>query len=162
MLAGSDTPTPLTQKNRAAARPQNNGTAKPKRQEPISVPRTCKRCGEIVPKERRVFCSDACRIAFQAHSLAGTISTLNGTEPAPQSTHDIPTIDAPALLADFTLEDYYREIAPALARVPVAVIRRATGLSRSYCKLIRQGKVVPHRVHWAVLRVMVDEISKRH
>src|SRR5258708_17512130 len=69
LLAGNALPTSLTQEKRSTGRPQNNGTAKPMRQEPITIARTCKRCGEIVPKERRVFCSDVCRIAFQGTHL---------------------------------------------------------------------------------------------
>ena len=63
--------------------------------------------------------------------------------------------DVPPLPADYSLEDYHREIAPALSSVPVAFIRRATGLSYAYCKRIRRGNVVPHVAHWAALRALV-------
>jgi hypothetical protein len=152
VLAGNALPTSLTQEKRSAGRPQNNGTAKPKRQEPITIARSCKRCGEIVPKERRVFCSYACRIAYQSTQLISTIDTLNNAPVAPRVAPEVPTNDVPPLPADYTLEQYRTEIAPALARVPVAFIRRATGLSYAYCKMIRRGKVVPHVAHWAALR----------
>jgi hypothetical protein len=163
LLAGNALPTSLTQEKRSASRPQNNGTAKPKRQEPITIARTCKRCGEIVPKERRVFCSDACRIAFQGTQLTSTIDTLNCVQVARPVAPEVPSIDTPPLPADYTLEQYRNEIAPALARVPVASIRRATGLSYAYCKRIRRGDVVPHVVHWAALQALVklsDEASR--
>jgi hypothetical protein len=63
------------------------------------------------------------------------------------------------LPADYTLEQYRNEIAPALAHVPVASIRRAIGLSYAYCKRIRRGAVVPHVAHWAALRGLVTDIS---
>ena len=71
-------------------------------------------------------------------------------EAPPQAVPELPAIGAPPLPADFVLEDYQSE----MARVPVAFIRRATGLSYSYCKLIRRGKIVPHVAHWAALRAL--------
>jgi len=155
MLAGSDTPTPLTQNNRAAARPQNNGKPKAKKEAPITLPRKCKRCGEAVPKERRVFCSEICRVLYQGEKLTDTIEQLSDMSswyaqmPEQGVPNGAPHID------EITVEMYRTEIAPALANVPIATIRNATGLSRSYCKLIRQGKVIPHVCHWAALWTVI-------
>jgi len=107
-----------------------------------------------VPKERRVFCSDTCRIALQGTQLTSTIDALNNGQVAPPVAPEVPPIDAPPLPADYTLEQYQQEITPALTHVPVAYIRRATGLSYAYCKRIRRGDVVPHVSHWAALRAL--------
>ena len=42
---------------------------------------------------------------------------------------------------------YRAAILPSLSPIPVASIRRVTGLSRSYCKLIPQGKAIPHSLY---------------
>ena len=109
-----------------------------------------------MPKERRVFCSDVCRIAFQGEQLTSTIGVLNSVKDTPYVAPDVPPIAVTPLPADYTLEQYQAEIAPALARVPVASIRRAMGLSYAYCKRIRRGDVVPHVSHWAALRALID------
>ena len=105
-------------------------------------------CGN---RERRVFGSEVCRVQYQGEQLAETKEQLSDTERwyAPMPEQRVPN-SAP-YIDDITVEMYRNEIAPALATVPIATIRSATGLSHSYCKLIRQGKVIPHVSHWAAL-----------
>jgi len=136
LLAGNALPTSLTQEKRSASRHKNNGTANrnDKNRSRLRVPVSA--VGNRAERAA-VFCSDACRIAFQAHSLTGTIDALNDVQAAPYVASEVPPIDAP-LPNDYTLEQYRQEIAPVLARVPVALIRRATGLSYAYCKRIRR------------------------
>ncbi len=46
---------------------------------------------------------------------------------------------------------FTREILPALRRVTVGAMARATGLGTGYCSMIRRGKYVPHPRHWQAL-----------
>ena len=54
---------------------------------------------------------------------------------------------------------YEREILPGLSNLLAEDIRKATGLSLTYCAEIRKGRVIPHRRHWKPL----EELGpKRH
>ena len=48
------------------------------------------------------------------------------------------------------------EIGPKLKTVSWLETMRATGLSRTYCGMIRRGVRIPHPRHWGVLRTLVD------
>jgi len=161
LLAGSAIPTVLTGQKRAAARPQNNGKPKPKREPPITLPRKCKRCGEVVPKARRVFCSEVCRVRYQGEKLAEAKEQLSDTATWYAPMPDQPVNGSAPRAADISVEMYRNEIAPALANVPIATIRSATGLSRSYCKLIKRGKIIPHSSHWGVLKMFATSENTR-
>lgn len=52
-------------------------------------------------------------------------------------------------------DTYTREIGPKLGAISLAVLMKATGLSRPYCAMIRRGARVPHPRHWEALRVLV-------
>jgi hypothetical protein len=49
------------------------------------------------------------------------------------------------------VELFTREILPAIQNVPLRRLADATGLSLSYCALIRRGERVPHPRHWTRL-----------
>jgi hypothetical protein len=49
-------------------------------------------------------------------------------------------------------DTFRREILPGLQGVTVTSMAVASGLSIQYCSLIRNGKNVPHAMHWEVLR----------
>ncbi len=50
---------------------------------------------------------------------------------------------------------FEKEIGPKLGNVSLAETMRATGLSRTYCGMIRRGVRVPHPRHWEALRALV-------
>ena len=103
MFAGSDIPTVLTQQKRSAARPQN-GKVKRKRGTSITLPRQCKRCGEAAPKERRLFCSEVCRVLYQGEILAETKEQLSDTSTwyAPMPKQGVPNVAPRAI--DLSIE----------------------------------------------------------
>ena len=47
---------------------------------------------------------------------------------------------------------FEEEIRPKLKTVSLLETMRATGLSRTYCGMIRRGVRVPHPRHWEALR----------
>jgi hypothetical protein len=54
----------------------------------------------------------------------------------------------------FDPETFSSEIGPKLAKVSLAAMMKATGLSRPYCAMIRRGERVPHARHWAALGLL--------
>ncbi len=50
------------------------------------------------------------------------------------------------------LEVFRRDILPGLEGCGLAALMEATGLSRSYCAMIRRGAYTPHARHWESLR----------
>ncbi len=48
------------------------------------------------------------------------------------------------------------EIRPKLNVVSLLETMQATGLSRTYCGMIRRGVRVPHPRHWEALRELVE------
>jgi len=50
---------------------------------------------------------------------------------------------------------FEKEIGPRLGDVSLLETMQATGLSRTYCGMIRRGVRVPHPRHWEVLRELV-------
>jgi hypothetical protein len=50
---------------------------------------------------------------------------------------------------------FEKEIGPKLKAVSLLETMRATGLSRTYCGMIRRGVRIPHPRHWEALRELV-------
>ncbi len=50
---------------------------------------------------------------------------------------------------------FEREIGPKLKTASLLETMRATGLSRTYCGMIRRGVRIPHPRHWEALRDLV-------
>jgi hypothetical protein len=46
---------------------------------------------------------------------------------------------------------YVQQIQPHLAQLPLAQMRRATGLGETYCLQLKRGAVIPHPMHWEAL-----------
>ncbi len=138
---------------RNGARLGHNGEAREKKPQSVIAPRYCKRCGEIVPKKRRVFCGNNCRSLYQQWELAERKKEMRANE----AQSIVVPEDTPIVTIDriITLEEYQTEIAPRLADVRIAVLQRATGLSRAYCKMIKRG-CIPHSRHWAILMTIVE------
>lgn len=55
--------------------------------------------------------------------------------------------------------EFTEEILPRLRGASAAPMARATGLSSTYCLLIRKGKKVPHPRHWEALRKVAAAVS---
>jgi hypothetical protein len=53
-----------------------------------------------------------------------------------------------------TEQQFYEEVLPHLAEVPLSKLERATGLSNSACSRIRRGKMTPHPRHWDALAAL--------
>jgi hypothetical protein len=51
---------------------------------------------------------------------------------------------------------FEKEIRPKLKTVSLLETMRATGLSQTYCGMIRRGVRVPHLQHWEALRQLVN------
>jgi CRISPR-associated endonuclease Cas1 len=168
-------PTTLTQTNRRADRARRHGrtvvslpVAQPRRPE-----RTCRRCGGRVPHRDRLYCDD-CLPHYQhdryqafieagrkrkAEQAAAGVDSSHGGQAGERRAATIkqrwaeraawnPThIDHPS-----DPEWFREEILPALQRVPLSVLVRATGLTRGYLSQVRRGRKVPHQRHWSALR----------
>jgi hypothetical protein len=50
---------------------------------------------------------------------------------------------------------FEKEIGPKLKTVSLLETMQATGLSRTYCGMIRRGVRIPHPRHWEALRELV-------
>ena len=51
---------------------------------------------------------------------------------------------------------FEREIRPKLGNFSLLETMQATGLSRTYCGMIRRGVRIPHPRHWEALRDLVS------
>lgn len=170
-VAGS--PTPITQRRRAAARPQGARAAKAA----ARIDAACSWCGGSVEPGRRT-CSPECKAAVVAdnrpafveagrQSLArmrGAGSRVCLSEPARRRI-GLATSESvregrawsrthrwPADMAAFE-----REILPGLAGVTARAIADATGLSVGYCRRVIAGGVRPHPMWWAAMRAISDK-----
>jgi hypothetical protein len=52
--------------------------------------------------------------------------------------------------------DFATDILPLVADIPLPAIAKATGLSESYCSVIRRGIEIPHERHWEKLWSLVE------
>jgi hypothetical protein len=52
-------------------------------------------------------------------------------------------------------KEFRRTITPQLQAYTSTQLSRATGLSRRYCQLIRDGERVPHPIHWDAFRSLL-------
>jgi hypothetical protein len=158
----------LTQSNRSAGRkrqrkrPARNATAK------VHLPSaTCGTCGVRLTDASREVC-DTC--LPERRSAAGTIGR-RGSKSAPtpptSQTHSQARREAATgweEISGFEPRDrrsFDKQIRARLRNIPVKLIARATGLSRSYCARIRNGPVTPHPRHWATLRGLLDPNQDR-
>jgi CRISPR-associated endonuclease Cas1 len=165
--------TPLSRANISAVQKRGN---KPRRSgsyaAPVKTMPTCKSCGTKLFNKTRQYCS-ACwtvtRAALneqrvQNSKVALARARAEGRDPA-QTTearmkrHES-LIAAKAAERDWDAvgdhpviseQQFYEEVLPRLAEVPLSKIERATGLSNSACSRIRRGRMTPHPRHWDAL-----------
>jgi predicted nucleic acid-binding Zn ribbon protein len=169
--------TPLTQANRSAGRSSNNGQARERTAPPVRAHRACRQCGTPLRDSRRLFCTESCgetyrdevnRPKFRAagtakmaelraegrdpSKTANALGKLAATQreratarAAWDSKHGNAALDA---------EAFRLEVVPRLEGVSLSAMRRATGLSLTYCAQIKKGQRVPRPSYWAPLAAL--------
>jgi CRISPR-associated endonuclease Cas1 len=165
--------TPLSRHNMSAV--QRRGS-KPRRSlstsAPVKTRPTCKSCGTRLFNKTRQYCT-ACwsvtRAALQQQRVQNSHTVLaqaraEGRDPsqtaeARAKRHES-LIAAKAAEREWqaagahpviTEQQFYEEVLPRLAELPLSRIERATGLSNSACSRIRRGCMTPHPRHWDTL-----------
>jgi CRISPR-associated endonuclease Cas1 len=166
-------PTPLTQENRSRGR--DAFRRKPRKApRPHAIQRHCVECGTKLPEGRSRFCSAECVRSFKKHSPEPEFYEVSqqtlkkkraeGRDPAhggaaarkrgnsnrerarQRRGWEITHGDGEELKAWFA-----RVVTPALARISVSSIIRATGFSPRYASLVQKGEYIPHPVHYPAL-----------
>jgi hypothetical protein len=172
---------PLTSARRTRAG-SSAGTARPASNRPTRVLRrqreprplpVCKRCGDVVPRPKRVYC-DACLPHYQREQFAeafvdsGLIALAEQRAAGRDTTHGGAAakrrgrsiVDRKRAIQEWEREfgkvvdltAFEREVLPLIREIPLSRLVEATGLSLRYCSQIRRGERVPHPRHWAKLR----------
>jgi hypothetical protein len=161
--------TPLTGTNRAAGRTRRRPRVTKVATANATLPPTCKRCGESVPRRERTYCDD-CLPYYQREQYAeafhgaGLAAIAEEKKKGRDPTHGE---TAAARRADNNVQRKYearewderygkltdlsafqRDILPLIQDVPLSRLVRATGLSLRYVSLIRRGEKTPHPRHW--------------
>lgn len=169
---GAGLATPISQRNRSRGRgPHGRHAQSSGSRTPTS---RCATCGGPVPPGRST-CSAACEAEARAAGLpAFAEAGRRNLERARRSGPHPMTPDGRARVAAAASDsvrrarawqrthrwpaagEYDLTVRPSLERLAPAAPARATGLSRGYCRLIRQGAVVPHPMWWAAIRAAAD------
>jgi hypothetical protein len=167
-------PTPISGRNRSAGR---GAFARTRASVAPKPPARCTVCGDRTPPGRDT-CGSECEEEARSDALvsfaaAGTDALANyraaggkpllgegarrriGSRSADltaaarewQRTHEWPT----------DLGAFDRNILPALADVPPAVLARATGLSVAYCRQVKGGRATPHPMWWQAMSEIARE-----
>ncbi len=175
-------PTPLTQANRSAGRAAVR--RKPPRDAPsphatgtpalvTGLPRTCETCGALLRSKVAAYCA-ACRPKPTAENAAPAQAALRraraaGVEPtmvgeAAQKRRVKARQHNRAIRAwggqhptEADHANFRAACLPRLQQLPASALARATGLSYTYCWLVRRGQYVPHPRHWAALTALLDQ-----
>jgi CRISPR-associated endonuclease Cas1 len=178
-LRPADIPTPLTQDRRSRGR---DGIRRGVRRQPTKKPTQplsgCRLCGLVIARGRK-YC-DGClgnghREAFARASEAATraLAEMRAAGRDPAHGGEAARKRAAALsrrreeMKQFegrgnavpSREVFEQKILPGLQSVTIPSMVRATGLSRSYCSMIRRGLYVPHARHWEALTCLADQVS---
>ena len=166
-------PTPLTQTNRSKGRDTvRKRSAHRTRSKRASIAKTCVVCGADLPGRQRRYCTD-CRPVqsrdavakahevLRARRLAGIDPAHGGNAARLRGRRNSVKLLANAEWERIHTEEpdpatFERDIRPKLKTVSLLETMRATGLSRTYCGMIRRGVRVPHPRHWEALRELVD------
>ncbi len=177
--------TPLTQVNRINGRNpyrQKPAVVLPKEGSlPLQRRFLCARCGAPLPDPERRYC-DAClpvqrREQVEALAASGPATLAkrreDGTDPAHGGEAGVKRGRSNAARAverakweaehGNGIEERQRfvnEIVSKLADVPLAAIQKAIGCSPRYASLIRRGLYIPHPMHYAALRQLL-EVTKQ-
>ena len=166
-------PTLLTQEARSRGRDRvrrhSPTRALPPRQAPPAV---CRECGTPLGTGERTYC-DTCLPKFRTQQQAGFSAAgpaalarlrddgrdpAHGGEAARRRSKTMRQRKREATEWDTHVSElrepgqFAREILPGIQDIPLRRLAEATGLSVSYCALIRRGERVPHPRHWQGLR----------
>ncbi len=157
---------PLKSQAMRITRASQNGSAATKK-------RRCLDCGSSIGASRAKSCP-TCRPARILVQRERTFDRFRGSGPArlaelrkagrdPTNTPKAKAKKAKKVATQYRLNsawiddgsldgiDFARDILPLIAKMPLVRMAKMIGLSQAYCSLIRSGKVVPHRRHWASL-----------
>lgn len=171
-------PTPLTQMNRWAGRDhlRRHRLTIPEKKSPRLERSMCRGCG-VATGVDRAWC-DACRPSAKLEAGLDGLTAARakradlrsrGQDPAASSAAKARRRDT---LARRQLEEsawvrthpevhdpaeFQRDILPSIQAVPVRQLAKATGLSVSYCALIRRGLHTPHPRWWQPLAQTVAQ-----
>lgn len=154
-------PTPLTQRKRSEGREAQRRHGRRGPAPAPMFPSTCRSCGLPLPEADRLYCEE-CRPERQAEVLATFTErgpkTLAGTNHGGECGAKRGRANANRQKA---IQEWEREhgtdhdphiftehILPTIREVSLSRLVAATGLSLRYCSLVRQGKYVPHPMHW--------------
>jgi CRISPR-associated endonuclease Cas1 len=137
---------------------------------------TCIECGRLLRHSRRKFCSGKCAMSFYEDTpYKANVAALTARRADPereraaklaQSGRASRNAADRALWrnrpewseeGDENLRRWFSSAAqPALKSVPIADIRQATGLSKSWAIAIRLGRRIPHPCHFAALARLAE------
>jgi CRISPR-associated endonuclease Cas1 len=170
LLAGR--PTPLTQSRRSSGRDNVRRRLKHANAVQPVVARSCRSCGTVLTGADRTHCDD-CLPGFRAEqqasfAAAGPVALARlraeGTDPAHggqagrrrsrtmrQRKAEAAEWDAHQLEPS-DVEQFKRDVLPAIQDIPLRELAEATGLSLRYVALIRRGERVPHSRHWSAFQ----------
>jgi hypothetical protein len=168
-------PSKLTQSKRSAGRdPYRKAPRQARTRKRVAermVPRRCVECGTVL-SGRGAHCPD-CLLTVRTEEFdrarvkaTATLEALrrqgsdpsHGGEAASKRARTLARRREEAKAFEAILEElpprevFIREILPTLQTIGVRAMAEATGLTRSYCSMIRRGLYVPHARHWEALR----------
>lgn len=121
----------------------------------------CRDCGAPLRRQDRDRCARCAKRETQKNFKIGRKEAQNPNALAKRtSTMQVhkAAIDNwnPADLPAWLNRDAYsHRIVPALAHVPLSLIRSTLGISEPYARWIKDGKRIPHARHWAALAKLV-------
>lgn len=172
-------PSKLTQSKRSAGRdPYRKAPRQARTRKRVAermVPRRCVECGTVL-SGRGAHCPDClltvrteefdrarmkATAALEALRRQG-LDPSHGGEAASKRARTLARRREEAKAFEAILEElpprevFIREILPTLQTIGVRAMAEATGLTRSYCSMIRRGLYVPHARHWEALRRRAD------
>lgn len=139
---------------------------------PSKVPSACRECGVVLSDPERQYCGD-CLPKFKDQRTDKLVRAARQVLAEMRAAADDPARSPRAIAkrvatnaarreaalawerknpGPHDVENFRQEILPALARVTVPQMMRATGLTSSYCWRIRRGERMPHPMYWTTLR----------
>lgn len=167
-------PTPLTQDNRSLGRDGVRKGSRRSDQKAKHLPKACLDCGRSMAKSKRIYCND-CLSDHKAEKLEKLIASgpaalarmrEKGLDPMERRESQRKIAEANRIrreegkawemaYGEWPLPDpqiFTREILPGLQSLSLKKLSKASGLSVSYCALIKKGKKIPHPMHWQNLK----------